>query len=89
MVFVNDILSRRKEQLDLQEKIDDNLKKYVSICPKQILGLLLYEREINRDFTKKMNNWNPVEIYNEVKNNMGFYDKFYDKLSKFKCDNDN
>ena len=80
------IFKRRQEQLVLQEKIDAELKKHVTKCPEQVIYFLMMERKVNRDFSKGLDTFNPIKMYNETQKNLDFYDKFYNNLKNFKCE---
>ena len=83
---MENIFKRRQAQLALQEKIDVELKKHVTKCPEQILYFLMLERKINRDFSKELDTFNPVKMYNKTQKKLDFYDKFYNDLKNFKCE---
>lgn len=82
---LNYVFEKRKDQLNLQKKIDKNLTEQSQICPKQVLELLFQERKSNRREMISIDFLNPIITYNRIKENMERIDKMYDKMLKFKC----
>ena len=83
--MIGDLMSRRQEQLKLQEDIDKRLKQYASVCPKKVVFLLLQERKLNRELTNDFTKFDIFNILNQVKNNLDKFDSLYEKMQKFKC----
>ena len=82
---MNNIFLKRKKQLELQELIDDNLKKYADKCPKKIISLILEERELNRKQVDGIREINPIVVYDNLKKNLEELDVLYEKMRNFNC----
>ena len=83
--MITELVDRRKEQLELQKKIDEKLRSDINKCPKQIVYLLLQERELNRKLADDFTNFSIFNIFNQVGENLNKYDSLYKKMMKFKC----
>ena len=74
------LLSYRKEQLELQEKHDMELKKVFKTCPLIAFNILLLERKINRNQVINSNNNNIFYFYQNISNNLDIVNKYQIEL---------
>lgn len=83
--MITELVEKRKKQLELQKEIDNKLRGDIDKCPKQIVFLLLQERELNRKLADDFTNFSIFNIFNQVGENLNKYDALYKKMIQFKC----
>lgn len=83
--MITELVEKRKKQLELQKEIDNKLRSDIDKCPKQIVFLLLQERELNRKLADDFTNFSIFNIFNQVGENLNKYDALYKKMIQFKC----
>ncbi len=77
------IISSRLKQMELQKDIDNKIYKLYSdnICQKELFELLLFDRELNRQRTKEMENTRFYEYLSKTSDQLSAIDKYQTDLN--------
>lgn len=84
----NQLANRRIEQLKVEEKVDEKLKRCYKTCPKGVFNYTMIMRQENRDHTNDLHKSSCIEYAEKLNNMLSEIDEIQEKILRYPdCEN--
>lgn len=84
----NQLANRRIEQLKVEEKVDERLKRCYTTCPRAVFNYTMIMRQKNRDHTNDLHKSSCIDYAEKMNNMLSEIDEIQEKvLFRVYCEN--